>query len=174
MDSVQVLLSSQEIAERVAALGRQISADYAGKQPLLVGVLKGAWVFMADLVRHLTIPVRCDFVMASSYGTGTHSSGTVVLRLDLTTPAQGQDILLIEDIIDTGTTIPWLRNHLAKQGPASVRLCALLDKPARRTLPVDIDYVGFTIPDRFVVGYGIDCGERYRELPYVGFIDKTG
>lgn len=169
-EGVHVLLSVEEIAARVRELARQISADYAGQQPLLVGVLKGAWVFMADLVRQLTIPVHCDFVMLSSYGSDTVSSGNVQLRLDLTTPARGRHILLIEDIIDTGTTIPWLLDHLGKQHPASVKVCALLDKPARRKVPVTIDYVGFTIPDRFVVGYGIDHAQQHRQLPYVAYI----
>ena len=167
---VRCLISSEQIASRVRELAAQISADYAGKVPLLVGVLKGAWVFMADLVRHLSIPVRCDFVKLSSYGANTNSSGEVQLHLDLTIAAEGQDILLVEDIIDTGTTIPWLLDRLVKKHPASVRLCALLDKPARRRVPVKIDYLGFSIPNSFVVGYGIDCAEEYRELPYVGYI----
>lgn len=169
-EGVHVLLTADEIAARVRALAQQISADYAGQQPLVVGVLKGAWVFMADLVRQLSIPVRCDFVMLSSYGSDTVSSGNVQLRLDLTTPVRGQHILLVEDIIDTGTTIPWLLDHLGKQQPASVKVCALLDKPARRRIPVTIDYVGFTIPDRFVVGYGIDHAQQYRQLPYVAYL----
>ena len=167
---VRCLITSDKIAARVRELARQISADYAGKKPLLVGVLKGAWIFMADLIRQLTVPVRCDFVKLSSYGTGTSTSGEVTVHLDMTIPAEGQDILLVEDIIDTGTTVPWLLERLAKQNPASVRLCALLDKPARRRVPVQIDYLGFTIPNQFVVGYGIDCAEEYRELPYVGYI----
>jgi hypoxanthine phosphoribosyltransferase len=167
---VRCLISSDEIAARVRELAHQISTDYAGRKPLLVGVLKGAWMFMADLVRHLTIPVRCDFVKLSSYGADTYTSGEVTVHLDMTIPAEGQDILLVEDIIDTGTTIPWLLERLGKQNPASVRLCALLDKPARRRLPVTIDYLGFTIPNQFVVGYGIDCAEEYRELPFVGYI----
>lgn len=167
-DDVHCLYSRDVIAARVAELPRQISADYAGKQPLLVGVLKGAWVFMADLVRQLTIPVRCDFVMLSSYGLASESSGSVKLLLDVTQPARGADILIIEDIVDTGTASAWLIEHLRRKDPASLRLCSLLDKPARRQTPVAIDYVGFTIGDHFVVGYGIDHAERYRELDYVG------
>jgi hypoxanthine phosphoribosyltransferase len=169
---VPCLLSADQIALRVRELGQEISRDYAGKSPLFVGVLKGAWVFMADLVRQLTIPVHCDFVMLSSYGTGTTSSGQIGLRLDLSTPVAGQDLLIVEDIIDTGHTMPWLIAHLEKRQPASIRLCALLDKPSRRRLPVRIDYLGFTVPDRFIVGYGIDCAEQYRELPYVGYIEE--
>lgn len=171
---VPCLISSAELAQRVQELARQISADYAGKPLVLVGVLKGAWVFLADLVRHLTIPVRCDFVKLSSYGAGTSTSGTVQVHLDLSMPVEGQDVLIIEDIIDTGTSTHWLIEHLKSRRPASLRLCALLDKPQRRLLPVTIDYVGFTIPDHFVVGYGIDWNERYRELPYVGHIISEG
>jgi hypoxanthine phosphoribosyltransferase len=168
--SIATLYSDQQISRRVEELARQISADYAGKEPLLVGVLKGSFVFMADLVRQLTIPVRCDFVKLSSYGLGTESTGQVKLQLDLTIPAEGQDIILIEDIIDTGTTIPWLIDHLQKKKPRSIRLCTLLDKPARRKTPVHIDYLGFTIADHFVVGYGIDCSEQFRQLPFVGHL----
>jgi hypoxanthine phosphoribosyltransferase len=170
---IPCLISAEELSRRVHELARQISADYAGKCPLVVGALKGAWVFMADLVRQLTIPIRCDFVMLSSYGAGTTSTGRMNLRLDLTMPAAGQDILLVEDIIDTGHSMPWLIAHLEKQKPASIRLCALLDKPARRQTPVKIDYLGFTVPDKFIVGYGIDCAEEHRELPYVGYVEES-
>jgi hypoxanthine phosphoribosyltransferase len=162
------------VAGRVGALAARISADYAGRELLVVGVLKGAWVVMADLVRRLTIPVRCDFVKLSSYGDGTSSSGQVRLDLDLSLPVGGQEVLVVEDLVDTGTCLAWLLDHLRARGPAGVRVCALLDKPARRVTPVTIDYLGFTIPDRFVVGYGIDWGERYRELPYVGYIPGEG
>lgn len=167
---VHPLLSADEIAARVRELARDISTDYAGKQPLVVGVLKGAWIFMADLVRHLTIPVRCDFVVLSSYGMNTVSSGAVQLRLDLAISPRGQDVLVVEDIVDTGTSLPWLLDHLRQQQPASIKVCTLLDKPARRQVALTLDYVGFTIPDKFVVGYGIDCGERHRELPCVACI----
>ena len=165
---VTCLISSDELARRIAELARQISADYDGKQPVVVGVLKGAWVFLADLVRQLTLPVRCDFVKVSSYGLGTSTSGEVRLQLDLTIPAEGQHLLLVEDIIDTGTTTSWLLEHLHRKKPASIKVCALLDNRARRRTPVTIDYLGFPIPDRFVVGYGIDYAERYRQLPFVG------
>jgi hypoxanthine phosphoribosyltransferase len=171
-ERVHCLFSADELARRVRELAAQISADYAGKRPLVVGVLKGAWVFMADLVRQLTIPVHCDFVMLSSYGLATQPSGQIKLRLDLTIPAAGQDILIVEDIIDTGHTVPFLIEHLLEKNSASIRLCALLDKPARRQVPVRIDYCGFTVPDKFIVGYGIDCGEDYRELPYVGWVGE--
>jgi hypoxanthine phosphoribosyltransferase len=166
----RVLISSAELLHKVGDLAKQLSSDYQGKDPILVGVLKGAFMFMADLVRHLDIPVRCDFVKVSSYGVGKTSSGQVKLQLDVSLPVEGQHLVIVEDIIDTGTTTAWLLDHLRQRQPASVRICALLDKPARRQTPVPIDYRAFSIPDRFVVGYGIDCGERYRQLPYVGYI----
>jgi hypoxanthine phosphoribosyltransferase len=168
------LIGEQELSQRVESLARQISADYAGKQPLLVGVLKGAWVFMADLVRRLTIPARCDFIKLSSYGEDITTSGRVQLQLDLSLPAEGQDVLVVEDIVDTGTCVLWLLDHLRQKDPASLRFCALIDKPARRVVPVTIDYVGFSIPDHFVVGYGIDWQERYRELPYIAYVLHAG
>lgn len=168
LPEIRVLLSEQQLRERVADLAEQISQDYAGKQPLIVGVLKGAWVFMADLVRHLRVPTRCDFIKLSSYGDETVTTGRVQLHLDLSTSAKGQDILIIEDIVDTGTGFLWLLDHLRRKEPASIRLCALLDNPARRIAPITIDYVGFTIPNCFVVGYGIDWKECFRELPYIG------
>jgi hypoxanthine phosphoribosyltransferase len=169
---VHCLISAEELARRVGELAAQISADYTGKQPVVVGVLKGAFVFMADLVRQLSIPVQCDFVMVSSYGQAMQPSGPLKLRLDLSLPVAGHDLLLVEDIIDTGHTIPFLIEHLLKKKPASIRLCTLLDKPYRRQVPVRIDYCGFTVPDNFIVGYGIDCGEDYRELPWVGWVEE--
>lgn len=167
---VPCLISRSDLEDRIAALARQLSADYQGKELVTVGVLKGAFIFLADLLRQLTIPVRCDFVKISSYGMGQTSTGQVRLDLDLSLPIQGCDLLLVEDIIDTGTSTQWLMEHLRRKGPASLRVCALLDKPARRRTPVPLDYRGFTIPDRFVVGYGIDCAEQYRQLPYVGYL----
>jgi hypoxanthine phosphoribosyltransferase len=170
-EQVPILITAEELTRRVGELARQISADYQGKHPVIVGVLKGGFMFMADLVRQLTIAVRCDFVKVSSYGTGTTSSGTIKLHLDLSISVENQHLLLIEDIVDTGTSSHWLLEHLRQKGPASVRLCTLLDKPSRRQSPVTIDYLGFSIPDRFVVGYGIDYAERYRQLPYVGYLE---
>lgn len=173
-ETIACLIAAHELDRRVGELAARVSADYAGKQLLVVGVLKGAWVFMADLVRRLTVPVRCDFLKASSYGMGTETSGEVRLLLDLSLPAEGQDVLVVEDVIDTGTCSAWLLEHLRRKGPASLRLCTLLDKPSRRVVPVAIDYLGFTVADHFIVGYGIDCGERYRELPYVGYVVPGG
>ncbi len=166
---IHCLLSADAIAERVRELARQIAADYADRSPILVAVLKGSWVFMADLVRALELPARCDFVKLSSYGTGTTSSGQIHFQLDMSLSAEGQHLLVVEDIVDTGTSTAWLLDHLRQKNPASLRLCVLLDKPSRRRVPVRIDYLGFTIPDHFVVGYGIDYAERYRELPYIGY-----
>jgi hypoxanthine phosphoribosyltransferase len=167
---VASLFSADQVAERVRQLAAQISGDYADQHPLLVGVLKGAWLFMADLVRQLTIPVCCDFVRVSSYGVGTTTSGEPRLLLDVTEPMAGRHVLLVDDIIDTGISVSWLLRHLRQSEPVSLKLCSLLDKPSRRRVPIQADYVGFEIPDRFVVGYGIDYAEQYRELPYIGYV----
>ena len=167
---VDVMISADQIAERVRQLAAQISADYAGKRPLLIGVLKGSWIFLADLVRQLTIPVCCDFVRVTSYGMGTETSGQPKLLLDVTETVAGADVLVVDDILDTGTSVAWLLDHLRTKNPASLRLCVLLDKSERRRVPVPADYIGFSIPDRFVVGYGLDCGEQFRELPFVGHV----
>lgn len=171
---VEVMISADQIAERVRQLAGQISGDYAGKSLLMIGVLKGAWIFLADLVRHLTIPVRCDFVRVTSYGMGTETSGEPKLLLDVVEPVAGADVLVVDDILDTGISVAWLQAHLQKKNPASLRLCVLLDKSERRRVPVPVDYIGFSIPDRFVVGYGLDCGEQFRELPYVGHVKGDG
>lgn len=168
---VRPLITTEKLAQRVAALAKDISTDYQGKPLLVVGVLHGAYIFMADLLRQLTIPVRSSFVKVSTYGNRTVSSGNVNLRLDLWEPIDGDHVLLVDDLVDTGVTTAWLIKHLQEKAPASVRLCALLDKSARRREPVTIDYVGFEIPDRFVVGYGIDYAGRYRELPYIGYVE---
>ena len=167
---IPCLIPASELAGRVRELGEQVSADYAGQPLLVVGVLHGAYIFMADLVRRLSTPVRCGFVMVSTYGENTVTSGQVRLHLDLKQSVDGHHVLLVDDIVDTGISTAWLIDHLSRKEPASLRLCALLDKGARRRVPVKIDYVGFDIPDRFVVGYGIDHAGRYRELPYVGYI----
>ena len=169
-EQVPCLITEPQIAGRVRELAREISAEYADKSLLVVGVLHGAYVFMADLVRQLTVPVRCAFVMLSSYGDDTVTSGEVKLRLDLLRPVDGEHLLVVDDIVDTGVSIAWLVEHLTAKNPASLRLCVLLDKPARRRVPIKIDYVGFEVPDRFVVGYGIDCADHPRELPYIGYV----
>jgi hypoxanthine phosphoribosyltransferase len=168
---IRCLFSAETIAKRVQELAVEIAAAYANQLPLLlVGALKGSWIFMADLVRQINLPVRCDFVKLSSYGDGSTTTGKIQMQLDMTLPAKGQHLLIVEDIIDTGFSTDWLVQHLRQKQPASLRVCALLDKPSRRRVPVTIDYLGFTIPDHFVVGYGIDWAEQHRELPYIGYI----
>jgi hypoxanthine phosphoribosyltransferase len=170
-DVEQVLVSEDQIAAKVAELGRQISEAYTGRELTLVSVLKGSLPFMADLMRAITIPVRIDLMEVSSYGgVTTESSGLVRILKDLSASIDGRDVLLVEDIIDTGLTLNYLLRYLRGKNPRSLRICALLDKPARRLVDIPIDYVGFTIPDQFVVGYGLDYGELYRNLRYVGVL----
>jgi hypoxanthine phosphoribosyltransferase len=161
--SFEVLISSEDIHRRVVELARQISADYGDRPVVLVGVLKGSFMFMADLVRHITCPVRLEFIGTKSYN-GASSSGEVQLTKDLDKPIQGEDVLLVEDIVDTGLTLNYLHHLLAQRGPLSVRTVAFLDKPSRRKIEVRADYVGFVIEDRFVVGYGLDFDQKYRNL----------
>ncbi|MFZ5592082.1 MAG: hypoxanthine phosphoribosyltransferase [Bacillota bacterium] len=163
-DAREVLITEQQIANRVAELGRQISRDYAGREILVVGILKGAVLFLADLVRHIDVPVRLDFMAVSSYGATTDSSGVVQIIKDLEQSIEGRHVLIVEDIVDTGLTLKYLQDNLATRRPASLRICTLLDKPGRRKVPVQVDYNGFVIPDEFVVGYGLDYAERYRNL----------
>jgi len=166
-ENLKVLLSTREIADKVQELARQVSQDYRGKNPLLVCVLKGAVVFLADLIRCLEIPVEIDFMAVSSYGDSTQTSGVVRILKDLDTSVEGRDILLVEDIIDTGLTLSYLRENLLSRNPRSVKLIALLDKPERRQVDVEPDFCGFCIPDQFVVGYGLDYKQQYRHLPEV-------
>ena len=169
-DVEEVLLSGEQIQARVAELGAQLAADYEGREPVLVSVLKGSIVFLADLVRAIPIPLSIDLMEVSSYGTSTESSGQVRILKDLSTSIEGREVLVVEDIIDTGLTLNYLLRYLHDKGPASIRICCLLDKPARRLAPIEIDYRGFTIADRFVIGYGLDYAERYRNLPYIGVL----
>ena len=155
------------------ALGRRLTADYAGRDLHLIGVLHGAFVFMADLVREIDLPMTCDFLRVSSYGAGTTSRGRAKITRDFDRPIEGRDVLLVEDIVDTGITASAVLKELRKRGPSSVRLCALLHKPARSRVAVKIDYLGFTVPDRFVVGYGLDFDARYRNLPYIGTVGRN-
>lgn len=163
-DAREILITEQQITSRVAELGRQISRDYAGREILVVGILKGAVLFLADLVRHIDVPVCLDFMAVSSYGATTASSGVVQIIKDLEQSIEGRHVLIVEDIVDTGLTLKYLRDNLATRRPASLRICTLLDKPGRRKVPVEVDYNGFVIPDEFVVGYGLDYAERYRNL----------
>jgi hypoxanthine phosphoribosyltransferase len=168
-----VLIEPPALQGRIAELGDEISRDYAGHDLLLVGVLKGAVFFMADLMRHLTIPCEIDFMAISSYGDGTDSSGVVRILKDLDINIEGRDVLVVEDIVDSGLTLSYLMRNLEAREPASLEICALLTKPERREIEVPVKYVGFEIPDRFVIGYGLDFAERYRNLPYVGVLDPA-
>src|SRR5262245_44875547 len=169
-DIAEVLVDSDAIAKKVSEIGGQIARDYAGKDPVLVSILKGALPFLADLMRQVPIPLSLDFLEVSSYGEGTESSGVVRILKDLAHPIEGRHVIVVEDILDTGFTLRYVIEHLQQQKPASLKLVTLLDKPARRIVPIDVDYRGFEIPDRFVVGYGLDYGERYRNLPFIGVL----
>jgi hypoxanthine phosphoribosyltransferase len=170
---VRPLISAERIAERVAELAAQITREYAGRSLVLLSVLKGSFVFAADLARAIALPVRVEFLGVRSYGADTKSSGVVQITQDLTRPVEGDDILIVEDIVDTGLTLSYLRDQLHSRSPASVKVAALLHKPARMQREVEIDYLGFTIEDVFVVGYGLDFAERYRNLPFLGVLDPS-
>lgn len=170
-DVGEVLITGEQIEGKVGELGARLSADYEGRDLVLVSVLKGALPFMADLMRAMTIPVQIDLMEVSSYGgTSTETSGLVRILKDLSSSIEGKDVLIVEDIIDTGLTLNYLLRYLRGKNPSTLRICALLDKPARRLVEIDIDYRGFTVPDRFVVGYGLDYGEFYRNLPFIGVL----
>ena len=166
----EILIDEDRLRARVAELGEEISTDYAGRELLLIGVLKGAVFFMADLMRHLTVACEVDFMAISSYGASTDSSGVVRILKDLDINIDGRDVLVVEDIIDSGLTLSYLIRNLEAREPASLEVCALLTKPARREIDVPVRYVGFEIPNRFVIGYGLDFAERYRNLRYVGVL----
>ena len=169
-DIQEVLFTEEQLARRVGELAHQITQDYQGREIVLISVLRGSFVFMADLCRRIDLPCTVDFMSVSSYGTGTSSSGQVQITKDLSGNIEGKDILVVEDILDSGNTLSYLLRVLEQRGPASVRLCTLLDKPDRRVKPVEVHYSGFTIPDAFVVGYGLDYAEHYRNLPYIGIL----
>ncbi|MCL6560539.1 MAG: hypoxanthine phosphoribosyltransferase [Firmicutes bacterium] len=166
-DGEKILLTEEKIRARVREMGEEISRDYNGNEVLVVGILKGAMIFLADLVRNITVPTYFDFMAVTSYGTSTKSSGVVRILKDLDHCIEGRHVLIVEDIIDTGLTLNYLVDNLRSRGPASLRICTLLDKPSRREVQVDIHYNGFSIPDEFVVGYGLDYNECYRNLPYI-------
>ena len=166
----RILLSEDQIQARIGELGRQLTADYHGKNPIFVGILKGVVVFFADMIRAIPIDCQIDFMAVSSYGGGTSSSGQVQITKDLSSDITGKNIIVVEDILDSGNTLSYLLKVLEQRSPASIRLCTLLDKPERRVKPVEVHYSGFTIPDAFVVGYGLDYAEHYRNLPYIGIL----
>ena len=169
-DIQEVLFSEEQLKNRVQEIARQITADYQGKEIMLISVLRGSFVFMADLCRAIDLPCTLDFMAVSSYGKGTKSSGQVQITKDLSEDITDRHIIVVEDILDSGNTLSYLRQLLQARSPASVRLCTLLDKPSRRTKEVELHYSGFTIPDYFVVGYGLDYAEKYRNLPYIGIL----
>lgn len=169
-DIQEVLLSEEKLAAVIKELGSQISEDYKGKNLLMVSILKGSVVFMSDLMRAITIPCRIDFMSVSSYGSGVKTSGVVKIVKDLDIPLAGYDLLIVEDILDSGMTLSYILEVLEARGPKSVKLCTLLDKPDRRKVDIKPDYVGCEVPDEFVVGYGLDYDEKYRNLPYVGIL----
>ena len=169
-DISKVLLSEEKIAEIVQNMGKQISKDYEGKNLLMVSVLKGSLLFMADLMREVTVPCEIDFLSVSSYGNGTQTSGEVRILKDLDASLEGKDLLVVEDILDSGVTLSFLLKNLSARNPASIRLCTFFDKPERRRVDIHADYVGASVPDEFIVGYGLDYAEKYRNLPYVGVL----
>ena len=171
---LEVLITAEAISKRIAEMGEQITRDYAGRRPLLVCVLKGAMVFMADLIRSIDLPLAIDFIAVSSYGSGTRSTGEVKIIKDLDAPAEGRDLIFVEDILDTGLTLSYLLENFRARGTSSITIAALLNKPDRRKVEVHLDYKGFDIPDEFVVGYGLDFDERYRNLPYIGVVRSVG
>jgi hypoxanthine phosphoribosyltransferase len=170
----EILVQPDELSRRVRELGRQISADYAGRDLLLVGVLKGAVFFLSDLMRHIDVPCEVDFMAVASYGSATDSSGVVRILKDLDVALEDRHVLIVEDIIDSGLTLQYLLRSLGARNPASIEVCALLTKPERRKVELEPRYVGFEIPNRFVVGYGLDYAERYRNLPYVAVLEDAG
>jgi hypoxanthine phosphoribosyltransferase len=166
------MLSAETIAARVKELGAEIERDYAGKSLVVIAVLKGSFIFCSDLVRAVNLPMRIDFLGVRSYGEGTETTGVVQITNDLSKPIENQDVLIVEDIVDTGLTIAHLMDLFHTRKPRSVKVCSLLYKPARARVHVNVDYVGFTIEDKFVIGYGLDFGEKYRNLPYVGVVER--
>ena len=169
----KVLIDEEKIAKRVAELGAQIEKDYEGKEPIVVAILKGSIIFYGDLVRKIKLPMRFDTMAVSSYGSGTNSSGNVKIKKDMSHDICGKDVLIIEDIIDSGNTMKSLTALLEHRGAKSIKVCAFLDKPSRRQTDFEADYVGYSIPDEFVVGYGLDYDEKYRNLPYIGVLELS-
>ena len=172
-DMEEILFTGEQISQRVKEVAQRIAEDYKDSTPLLVGVLKGAVIFLADLVRHIDVPIELDFIATSSYGASTKSSGVVKIIKDLDVPLQGRDVLIVEDIVDSGLTLTYLRDTLVRRGATSIRIATAFDKPLGRKVPIEPDYCGFTVPDKFLVGYGLDYAERYRHLPYVGVLKRS-
>jgi hypoxanthine phosphoribosyltransferase len=170
----RVLYTAEQLQERVRAMGEQITHDYAGTSPLIVGVLKGSVIFLSDLIRHIELPLQIDFMSTSSYGNSTKSSGVVRIMQDIQSTLKDRHVIIVEDIVDTGLTLNYLLQVLSLREPASLKICSLLDKPSRRLAEVPVEYLGFSIPDLFVIGYGLDYANRYRNLPYIGTLELDG
>lgn len=171
-DVEKILITEAELAKRTKELGKKISEDYAGKKILALGILKGSVVFLSDLIRNIEPEVSIDFMTVSSYGNSSQSSGELKIKKDLDTDISGKDVLIVEDIIDSGVTLSKLKEVLLKRNPASLKICTLLNKPERRTVSVDVDYIGFDIPNEFIIGYGLDYAEKYRDLPFIGVLKR--
>ena len=169
-DIARVLITEDELHSRIKEMGRQIAADYEGKDPVFVGVLKGVVVFFSDMIRAVPIKSQIDLMAVSSYGAGTETSGTIVMKKDVGLNLEGRHVIILEDIVDTGLTLKFTVEHISKMNPASLKICTMLDKPARRKVEIDADYVGFTIPNEFVVGCGLDYNDYYRNLPFIGVL----
>lgn len=172
-DIKEIFFDEEALKTRIAEMGAEITRDYAGKEPMLVSVLRGSYIFMADLTRNIDLPCTVDFMAVSSYGAGTSTSGQVKIIKDLSDDIEGKDVIVVEDILDSGNTLSYLIEILKARQPASIKLCTLLDKPSRRTKEVTVAYTGFSIPDEFVVGYGLDYAEKYRNLPYIGILKPS-
>ena len=168
----EILISENEIKKRAEDIGKKITEDYAGEDVLVVGILRGAVIWLSDVVKQIKLNVEIDFMSVSSYGALTKSTGVVKIVKDLDSPIEGKNVIIVEDIVDSGTTLSYLKNYLLAMNPKSVKICTLLDKPARRSADITIDYVGFTVDDKFIVGYGLDVGQRYRNLPYITCIKE--
>lgn len=173
MDAVgEVMITEKEIIERAEKIGQQINEDYKGESVLLIGILRGAVMWMTELMKHLTIDVEIDFMACSSYGMSTKSSGEVKINKDLESDVNGKNIIIVEDIVDSGTTLQYLKGYLENRNPKSIRICALLDKPEGRRVDIDADYYAFTVGNQFIVGYGLDYAQKYRQLPYIAYLKE--
>ncbi len=167
----KILLTQEQIWQRAKEMGEEISGDFAGEEVVLIGTLKGAVMFMADIMKNISLDTQIDFISASSYGSGTVSSGNVKIKKDIELDIAGKNVIIIEDIIDTGNTLKYLKDYFLSKGPKAVKICTLLDKPSRRTAQVAADYIGFTVEDLFVIGYGLDFDQKYRNLPYISYLE---
>lgn len=172
-EKISVMISQEDLTAKIKEMAARISSDYAGKELHLICILKGSIFFTCELAKYITVPVTMDFMTISSYGAGTKSSGKLILRKDLDEPIKGKHVLVIEDIIDSGRTLRYLLENLSKRGPESLKLCTMLDKPDRRVVEVDVDYTGFVIPNEYVIGFGLDSNQRFRNLPYIGILESA-